>query len=258
MADASELEMPNIHVYGFYQTLEMLPVLGSKDGDEVDNLGYKLDAKGAVIKAMQPEDWVIYSPAGQIQSSRITERVRWMRPDPRRVGEDPEGRKMAFASRRWEQIEPAYEAWKQGHDIPLNGTPLNTWPGLTKGEVEALHQAGVKTLEQLRDMNEAQIQKTRVPNLREKIKQAGLFLKNSNVAEAAAREAEKDQRIEALEAQIKELTATLKPRPQEAEGEDKGDEVAALKAELDARGIEYDGRWAAPKLRALLAEAEEA
>jgi hypothetical protein len=51
-------------------------------------------------------------------------------------------------------FEEAYKAWKEGRELPLNGTPIVTWPVLSPSQVKALLDARVKTVEDLAGANE--------------------------------------------------------------------------------------------------------
>lgn len=42
-----------------------------------------------------------------------------------------------------------FDAWKKGEEIPEEGIPLKGWPLLTPGEVAAITQSGIKTVEAL-------------------------------------------------------------------------------------------------------------
>ncbi|TGT47619.1 hypothetical protein EN813_051530, partial [Mesorhizobium sp. M00.F.Ca.ET.170.01.1.1] len=92
-----------------------------------DHKGYKLDASNRRMLELQPEDWVTYSPSHSPLNTRTTERIRHLIPDPSLMGEDQDGEKLRFMTARWNQIEPAYVAFKSGQEIPLNGTALAAW-----------------------------------------------------------------------------------------------------------------------------------
>jgi hypothetical protein len=208
----AETQLPQIRVLGFKTTYEMLPVKGDRLNEDVDRRGYKLDAKGNLIKQLQEEHWVSYSPAHSPLNTVTTERVRLMYPDPERMGEDTDGEKLRFMSHRWEQIEPAYQAFKEGRDIPLNGTPLSVWGGISSEQAEILRQHSLRTVEEVRDLSEGQLERVRLPNMRDLRTQAKLFLENTNAAESAAREAEKDKIIEAMAERMAAMEALLEER----------------------------------------------
>ena len=63
--------------------------------------------------------------------------------------------------------------------------------------------------------------------------------------------AEKDAQLAAMAERLASMEALLEQRTTPEAAPDA--EVAELRAELDAKGIAYDKRWAAPKLRQALA-----
>lgn len=55
-------------------------------------------------------------------------------------------------------FQDGHSEWKAGRDLPINGTPIRNWPVLTTGEVKALVNAKILTVEDLAAANEAMIQ----------------------------------------------------------------------------------------------------
>lgn len=219
----AEEQLPLIRVHGFKTTYEKLPVKGDPMSDdyEVDRLGYKLDKKGNRVLELQEEHWVTYSPAHSPLNTMNTERVRSMYPDASRIGNDEDGVKLRFMQARWSQIEPHYEAFKAGRtDVAIDGTPLGAWPGIIPEQVEVLRMSGLRSVEEVAKLTDSQLDKVRLPNMRELRKQAQLFLENSSAAAAAEREAQKDamieamaERLAAMEALLDEKTAPRRGRP---------------------------------------------
>ena len=224
-------QLPMIRVHGFKSTFERLPVKGDPyAGDKVDLKGYKLDEIGNRIKELTEEHWVTYSPSHSPINTQNVERVRLMFPDPERVGEDPDGVKLRFMQARWSQIEPAYLAFKEGREIPVHGTPLGAWPGIMQEQGDILRQNGIRTVEEVRDMTDSQLERVRLPNMRDLRKQTKLFLDNNDAAQAAQREVEKDaviaemaERMAAMEALLEDATAPKRGRKPKAETEDDKD-----------------------------------
>jgi hypothetical protein len=158
----------------------------------------------------------------------------------------------------WSVIGPAYEAWKQGMEIPENGTALGIWNALSPEDIEAFRAAGIKTVEEVRDLTENQAAKVRIPNARAMRHMAKLFLDNMGASAAAEREAQKDaiiadmaERMAAMEEMLKEKMQA----PLAAEGQE---EIDILRTELDRAGVQYDKRWGANKLREALSAKEAA
>lgn len=241
-----------VRVFGFKQTFELHPVRGDPFKDKVDAKGFLIDERGTRVMHREAIDWVTFAPAGSMGAISNTERVHHMIPDPDKF--ESGSRKLQFMTARWDAIKPAYEAWKQGQEIPVAGTPLGAWPGLSPEQADAFRRMGVRSVEELRDLSDSQVDRIPLPNVRDFRKQAALFIENLGASVAAEREAQKDQIIAQMQQQLAEMQVALSNKPAAAA---EGDEVASLKAELDARGIEYDGRWAAPKLRALLQSGSE-
>lgn len=210
---ASE-QLPMIRVLGFKTTYEMLPIKGDPLNDDVDAKGYKLDKKGNRIKELQEEHWVTYSPAHSPLNTINTDRIRTMMPDPERMGSDEDGAKLRFFSYRWSQIEPAFKAFKEGREIPLNGTPLANWPGITSEQAEVLRQHALRTVEEVRDLTDGAIDRVRLPGMRDLRQQAKLFLENNDAAKAAEREAQKDRIIEEMSERMAAMEALLEERTQ--------------------------------------------
>lgn len=50
--------------------------------------------------------------------------------------------------------QAAYEAWKKGLEIPLEGTALRDWPGLSPAIMRTLQDVGIRTVEDVAGMNE--------------------------------------------------------------------------------------------------------
>lgn len=55
----------------------------------------------------------------------------------------------------WATLEPYYEAWKKGQEVPTDGTPLGAWPGVTPEQVERLRQLQVRSVEDVANMTDA-------------------------------------------------------------------------------------------------------
>lgn len=197
----ADTDVPQIRVISFKTSYVQLPLKGDPVTEKCDLKGYKLDASGRRLTELQEEDWVTYSPKHSPLATRTTERVRLMIPDPEKMGNDQDGEKLRFMTYRWNQIEPAYLAFKAGRDIPINGTPLAAWAGVSPEQADVLRVSGIRTVEEVRDMTEGQADKVHLPNMRDMRKQAKLFLENTDVAKAAEREAAKDAVIEEMAAQ---------------------------------------------------------
>ena len=187
------MERPTIVVLGFKQTFERNPSTGLMD---------------------RPVDWVTYAPVHAVQSTQITERVDKMKP-PEHLGREDGGQKLAFLKFRWDMIERAYDAWKEGVEAPLDGTPLGAWAGINEAQANAFRSVGIKTVEAVRDIPEVLIGKVPLPSVRELIKQAGLFLDAKDASSAAAKQSAQDDRIKGLEEQLAAAMELLEEQSKE-------------------------------------------
>lgn len=195
-------------------------------------------------------DWVKWVPIHSPQTMGNEDRVENMNPAniKSRDGANT-SEKVAYMTAIWNDIEPAYKAWKEGREIPLNGTPLAAWPGITPEQAEIFRLSGIRTVEAVRDMTEMQRGKIRLPNAKDLQALAGTFLENTDAAKAAAREAAKDKMIADMAERMQVMEAMLS---QQMKTPVEDDEVAALRADLDAKGIKYHHKAGAAKLRELL------
>ena len=104
-----------------------------------------------------------------------------------------------------------YAAYKAGQSEALVGTPLAQWPGITRSQVEELAYFHVRTVEQLANMQEGnasrfigiQALKARARDFLEAAKS------NAHVESMRAALADRDNKIEVLERQMKEAMARL-------------------------------------------------
>lgn len=205
-------QQPLIRVLGFKKTYEDRPVKGDPAKEKCDRKGYKLDAAGNRIIELQEETYVTYAPAHSPINTVNTERVRLLYPDPARMGEDQDGEKLRYMSAVWAQIEPAFNAFKEGNEIPINGTPLAVWSGISPEQAEIFRNNGIRTVEEVKNLTDSQGERIRLPNVRDLRKQAGLFLDNTDASKAAEREAKKDAQIEAMAERMAAMEAMLEER----------------------------------------------
>lgn len=52
------------------------------------------------------------------------------------------------------EYEMAYKEWKAGNEIPLNGTPIKTWPVASPAQQKMLEELKVRTVEDLAQLTE--------------------------------------------------------------------------------------------------------
>jgi hypothetical protein len=59
----------------------------------------------------------------------------------------------------WPAVKPAYEAWLSGQEEPPNGTPLDAWPGVTKGQVERFRLLHLRSVEDLANVTDPDMER---------------------------------------------------------------------------------------------------
>lgn len=168
-----------------------------------------VDDKGS--PKLREIDMVAYAPLGKSNMATMIEAVsRLSKVSPIDPGTDNPAVLMAHA--RWKIIKAHYDAWKQGNEVPVNGTPLGAWPALTGEQVQALKTMGLRTVEEIRDASESIVTRFPFPNSREIQRQAGMFLtafdKDKISRDQAALQAqlsEKDEQLEELRQMVLEL-----------------------------------------------------
>lgn len=217
----AEEQAPLIRVLGFESRYATLPVKGDPLNDTLDDKGFKLNEKGKRVLHHVEEDWITFAPSHSPLNAHTTERVRHMMPTEDIIaGEN--GEKSRFMMAKWSQIEPHYEAWKKGNEMPVNGTPLSAWPNVNAGMADVLKQSGIRTVEEVAGLIESQLEKIRLPNMRDLRTTAIKFLENKMAAASAELDAARDARVEALEEQLEAAMALLEEQAKEKEAPRRG------------------------------------
>lgn len=108
---------------------------------------------------------------------------------------------------RWPEHWAAYKA---GRELAVVGTPLEMWPMVDVGQVETLKQWNVRSVEDLAQLSDANVQKIGMGMLTLRQK-AIVWLaeadKGAGVAQVVAENSELKQRMAAMEEQMKSLAA---------------------------------------------------
>ena len=145
------------------------------------------------------------TPVGSRDS--VTKEVsEWLLQNQRQVDEERLPREWADNFRR------AFEHWKAGEEMPLNGSPIRTWPGASAAEIASCKAVHVLTVEDLAQANDETVRRLGMGGLELK-KRALRFLDEAHgagrlVAENAALRAELadvKSRAETTEARLAQL-----------------------------------------------------
>jgi hypothetical protein len=125
------------------------------------------------------------------------------------------------------QYKQAYQAWKEGLELPLNGTPIKGWPILSPAMQENLIRLNIKTVEDLAGINDdaAKMIGMGAINLKNK---ANAWLSQAKdkgpatmeIARLKQQTENQSSQIEKLTAQLEEFRQALKSKRKKAEPSD--------------------------------------
>jgi len=173
-----------------------------------------------------PVEWVHFTGSdsltetGQVSLS-TWERVSKIRP-PEALENDMGGLKLAALRHTWDQIEPAYLAWKQGEELPETGTPLAAWGGVNGSQINALKGIHIRTVEELAGLSDSNM-KAVLPNMRELRAMARQWLDRKPEAEQQAMIADLQAQNAAMMEMLAEMQADKpkrgRPRKDAADAE---------------------------------------
>lgn len=156
------------------------------------------------------EDFAVITPQGS--KDRIERNVKdWFENLEAQVQQGRFPREWLSAFRE------SFKAWKEGREMPLNGTAILTWPPLSPSQVKACLDAQVRTVEDLAAANEETIARIGMGGRALKDKAVSWLSAasgNGKVTEelTALRvgKAQADERVAALEKQVAQLVAAGK------------------------------------------------
>ncbi len=166
-------------------------------------------------------DYCSYGPVGALDRSKTTERVSRLRAV--QAGGDSDNLSVLMAQARWAAIEPKYEAWKEGREVPADGTPLAAWNLLQTEDADVLRSHRIFTVEDVAGLTDTILQKVALPNGRSMVEQAKLFLKSADTTRAAAEMRAMQERMQAMEEELREAKNALINQG----GDDDGEQASA-------------------------------
>lgn len=158
--------------------------------------------------ALREVDMVAYGPIGARDRTVTIERVSRLALVDTKT--DPSvNPAVAMARGRWEFIKPRYDAWKDGQEVPQNGSPLSMWTQLGREQVETLQSHGVKTIEDLAALTDGHIQRIQITGLRSLIEGAKRFLAAADSNRLTAEMTARDETIANQKSEIDDLRQKL-------------------------------------------------
>lgn len=91
-----------------------------------------------------------------------------------------------------------YDAFKKSQEVPVEGTPLEEWAGMSASQVLELKSCHIRTVEQLAELSDTQLAKS--------VPMGGTALRE-RAKKYVSQESDADRKIEALQAQVAALLA---------------------------------------------------
>lgn len=155
---------------------------------------------------MRAVDWVRWARRGDLTYATNEDKVSRVMKPMRAAGGDGGQEENPV----WLGIRGAYEAWKMGQETPVDGTPLDAWPALTRVQVEAFRAAQYRTIEDVAEITDGQLGRVRLPDMRQIRDKARTYMaaKQSSAA-VEAQMADRDKKMEQMEAELAEARAAL-------------------------------------------------
>lgn len=155
---------------------------------------------------MRAVDWVRWGKRGDLGNASVVDKVARVRQPMKSIMDDG----ALEPNPVWVAIEASYDAWKKGQEAPADGTPLDAWSALSKAQAKAFKDAGFAAVEHIALIEDGQIAKVRLPDVRRIRDLARAYVAHrENAAPVEAALAAQASEIEALKAQLAEATGAL-------------------------------------------------
>lgn len=151
-------------------------------------------------KEMIGIDMVAYGPVGQLDRTINISKVSTLSKIMPLQGNE-QNPAVAMAHARWDAIKPRYDAWKTGNELPIQGTPLAAWNGVTPEQAEILKASNIRTVEEIAELNDATRARIPLPGLQDLIGSAKRYVASSDFVQYQKALADKDEQIKRLELQ---------------------------------------------------------
>lgn len=180
---------------------DFAPDIGHRDPDDPAKW---IPGDPAKLKAV---DMIAYGPVGRIDNALNIAKVSTIlnvKPFT-----DPNDPASVMAHVRSDFVRRAYDAWKAGQDIPIDGTPLAAWNGITPEQAEVFRSKSIRTVEEISILNEATRAHVPLPGLSSIIAAAKRFVDSADQTRFAAQMAAKDEEIAAVKSQSADMSDQL-------------------------------------------------
>lgn len=146
------------------------------------------------------EDWVSWVKKGDQSGATTSEAIKRLAPNPSR-GVPPRI--------EWMVIEEPYSSWKKGEELPVNGTPLAAWNGISRELATELKKFNCYTIEDIADFPDHNINRIPIPAFRDVKKKAKAWMEAKSTSDVGAALSQRDDRIAAQEDVISDMQKKL-------------------------------------------------
>ncbi len=165
-------------------------------------LKFWTDYEGTDGEELAAIEWVQWTKKGTTNATITEDKIR-------RVMKDPA---------KWTVLQPYYDAWKRQEKAPVNGYPIDAWPGVTPEQSKVLKERHVLSVEDLANSSQADLGKLGLPGILQLQGKAKAFLEaRQNTAPVAAEVAALREENKAMREELEAAMQLLK------EMSDKGD-----------------------------------
>jgi len=113
------------------------------------------------------------------------------------------------------KYEESYKRWKAGQEMPVDGTPIKTWPVISPAQVEVLLRSGIRTVEDLSDLNDEGLRKIGMGAVEMKQKAKAWMLASQDKGKLTQEMATLQKTNEQLQNAVTNLTAKIEAMQQE-------------------------------------------
>jgi len=107
-----------------------------------------------------------------------------------------------YWSKYWEPIKKSYEAWKNGQDVPVDGTPIKAWPLLSPARQKVWEHANFRTVEEMAEANEEGLANVGMGARAEKEKARSWLKTRADTSKVASDNAGLKEKLEAAEERL--------------------------------------------------------
>lgn len=162
---------------------------------EIEEDGFRANPETG---AMEPIEWVTYGVRGSGSAHNMAatkekvSRIRKHMPD------------------LWHAIQPSYEQWKSGREVPEGETSLASSALFSKSQIQMLNGFKIMSVEQMAALTDAHLSNIGLGALDMRTKARVFIQSREGDGKIAAAMAEKEQQMRAMKERMEELEASVK------------------------------------------------